>query len=153
VKRLLALLILLLLPAVCKAGPAKEGDDALGFSYGLASPDVDFDNRVATLGASWAHWWTDKVTTEVDAFFPRDTPGEWSMSLDAAYHMGPFFLEAGGTYLNQDAGFQINAGPGLNFWAGWLNLAFVGRVIYDIDTGEGPDRTTWQTFASARIKF
>lgn len=61
-KKILALLVLLLLPALALAGePAKEGDDALGISYGLASPDVDFDNRVATLGASWAHWWTDKI--------------------------------------------------------------------------------------------
>jgi hypothetical protein len=154
-KRILALLLLLLLPAVALAGePAKEGDDALGVSYGVAATDVDFDNRTATLGATWAHWWTDKVTTEVDAFFPRNQPGDWSMSLDAAYHFGPVFLEGGATYLQNDAGFQLNAGPGLNFWAGErVNLVFVGRVIYNLDAAAEEDRTTWQTFSSLRFKF
>jgi len=143
--------IALTLPAF--AG-AKEGDDAIGVSYGWVSPEVGFDTREVQLGASWAHWWKDRITTEVGLTRRRAAGSDYSATIDGAYHVGPLFIGAGVGYVENAEGANYNGLVGLNFWGGPINLKFEGRYVLDPSgAGDLSERSGYQASGAIRLKF
>jgi hypothetical protein len=150
---LLLVLVLMSLLSAVSAQP-KEGNDAIGASYGFIGPEADLDDRTVEYGASWAHWWRDNLTTEVDVTRPRQSGGDYSASIAGAYHLGPLFLLGGAGYQENTEGFDIHAGAGLNFWGGPVNLNFEGRAVID-PSGDGDlsHRTDYRAAGKIRFRF
>lgn len=160
-KRLLGswLCVCLLLSALVSIHPAAaaepmEGDNLLGATYGYSSRHVSFDERAVNVGLTYERFLVDDFSLEVGAFWPRENPGQEDFSVygGVAYHFGFLEVPIRGTYAGAVEEWAVSSGAGLNFFAGPLNLRFLGLVNYSLGTAH-EDRTSFTAEMAARFRF
>ena len=149
---LMALTFLCTATVVLAHEPVEAGDDTVGVTYGATSGEFDFDTNEPIMGASWAHWWTDNLTTEVDVQRGRNAR-EYLGHMDLAYHWGPVFFPVGVSYVENDPGVKANAGVGVNLFAGAVNVSLQARYMFALDEPDEGSRGNMIAFTGIRWRF